>query len=98
MSERATRRHARTAGNKSKTTHGPTLRGNWPEWGRERRKTKTSRQRKAATGDRSQREREGGTPLPPPLNHTHTSPLQQPGPAGSTDGEKKCPQIAPRIG
>lgn len=66
------RRHARTAGNKSKTTHGPTLRGNWPEGEREKKKKTppTSHQRKGATGHHSQRE--GGTPLP--LSQPHIPP------------------------
>ena len=33
-----------------------------------------------------------------PSRQPTRSPLQQPGSAGSTDGERKCPQIEPRIG
>jgi len=71
------RRHARTAGNKSKTTHGPTLRGNWPEGEREKKKKTppTSHQRKGATGHHSQREGGRNTPpLPLSTTHTHTHP------------------------
>lgn len=83
----------------------PTPRGNWPgqlagrteeEKKKKKKIPKTSHQQKGATGHyipHPSRGREGRTPPQP-----HIPPLQQPGPAGSTDGERKCPQIEPRIG
>ena len=88
----------------------PTPRGNWPGQlaGRteeEKKKKKKKKKKKSPRPHTSRRGQlattsptppEGGREGPPP--QPHIPPLQQPGPAGSTDGERKCPQIEPRIG
>lgn len=63
-------------GNKSKTTHGPTLRGNWPEGEREREREKKKKNQDLtpAEGGNWPPQPEGGRNTPLPLSQPHIPP------------------------